>query len=233
MKIAILQCDDVLDKFQQEFGNYPDMVANLLRAVEANVEIEVFDVRKAQLPQKLDHWDLFITTGSKASVMDNEPWIDCFIDFVKKLDRAQKKLIGICFGHQIIALAKGGTVEKSDKGWGVGIATNTILQKKEWMGNQVDELNIIVSHQDQVINLPTEAEILASTDFCPNFMVQWNRHFLSVQGHPEWSNNYSKALINHRRQIIPDQRVILGLASLEKMPDNNLFAQWILNFTNN
>ncbi|MEH6578078.1 MAG: GMP synthase [Amphritea sp.] len=230
MKIAILQCDDVLDKFQEEFGNYPQMVTDLLMSVDDAREVDVFDVRSGEYPNDIDDWNLFITTGSKASVYDDEVWIKDLIGFVQCLDKAGKKLIGICFGHQIIALATGGAVENSRKGWGIGVASNRILTQQVWMGQVPAELNLIVSHQDQVTKLSEGAAVIAESDFCPYFMVQWNAHFLSVQGHPEWSRAYSETLINDRRDRIAHERIEDGLASLAKEPDNNLFSRWILNF---
>ena len=75
MKIAILQCDNVVEKFQKDFGNYPQMITDLLTSVENNLEIGIFDVQKGKYPQNINDWELFITTGSKASVNDNEDWI--------------------------------------------------------------------------------------------------------------------------------------------------------------
>jgi GMP synthase-like glutamine amidotransferase len=72
--------------------------------------------------------------------------------------------------------------------------------------------------------------VIAESDFCPYFMVQWDDHFLSVQGHPEWNKLYSKTLMNDRRSIIPVKRIEQGLASLEKNINNQQFARWIINF---
>ena len=230
MRIAILQCDSVLDKFQKDFGNYPQMIIDLLTSVEDKLEVEIFNVQKGKYPEYIDDWDLFITTGSKASVNDNEVWIKVLIAFIQQLDVAQKKLIGICFGHQAIAIARSGSVEKSDKGWGIGISSNRILTQPDWMNTQNSCLNIIVSHQDQITLLPKGTKVIAESDFCPYFMVQWDEHMLSVQGHPEWSKSYSETLINDRRSIISGKRIEEALASLEKTPHNHEFAQWIMDF---
>ena len=230
MKIAILQCDNVMEKFQEDFGNYPEMITDLLNSVENNLEIGTFDVQKGEYPQNINDWELFITTGSKASVNDNEVWILDLIEFTKLLGVTKKKLMGICFGHQIIALARGGSVEESDKGWGIGIASNDILIQTDWMDNEQIELKLIVSHKEQINQLPQGAMVIAQSDFCPYFMVQWDDHFLSVQGHPEWNKLYSKTLMNDRRSIIPVKRIEQGLASLEKNINNQQFARWIINF---
>jgi GMP synthase-like glutamine amidotransferase len=230
MKVAILQCDDVLDKFRQMFGNYPEMVSSLLSDSDGELEIEVFNVQLGQYPEDIRAWDLYITTGSKASAYEDLPWIHDLIGFIKQLDEARLKLMGLCFGHQVIALALGGSVEKSLKGWGIGVSETRICHQPAWMQERPDRLKLIVSHQDQVTRLCEGSVVIAASDFCPHFMVQWNDHFLSVQGHPEWQRSYSRALINHRRNIISPERVEQGLESLALEPDNRLLARWVLEF---
>jgi GMP synthase (glutamine-hydrolysing) len=127
-------------------------------------------------------------------------------------------------------MARQGQVEKSLKGWGVGIAKNRVIAHPEWMKEPADELNIIASHQDQITRLPDDTRVIASSDFCPCFVVQWGNHFLSIQGHPEWLPAYSRALMNHRRQILGNERIEAGLASLTIAPDNALYTRGILDF---
>ena len=230
MNVAIIQCDTVLNEFVAEFGNYTDMVKRMFAAVGADFEYQVFDSQQGQYPHDLDAWDFYITTGSKAGAYQDTPWIKQLISFVQRLDEQQKKLIGICFGHQIIAMARQGQVEKSLKGWGVGVAKNRVIAHPEWMKEPADELNIIASHQDQITRLPWDTRVIASSDFCPCFVVQWGNHFLSIQGHPEWLPAYSRALMNHRRGILGDELTDAGLASLAIAPDNALFTRWILDF---
>lgn len=230
MRVAILQCDLVLEKFQPEFGSYSLMIQQMFKAIDAPVEFEIFDCQQEKYPSDINDFDFYITTGSKASVYEDLPWIKQLIDFVKQLDEQKKKLIGICFGHQIIAMALGANVEKSSKGWGVGVAQNEMVNFPEWMIEKKSELNIIVSHQDQVENIPEETKVIAKTEFCPNFMLQWNSHFLSVQGHPEWNTHYSNTLMEDRREVIGDVRIDKGVESLSVQPDNLMFTRWIMSF---
>jgi len=230
MRIAILQCDEVLEKFQPEFGSYVEMIKHMFECIDDTFEFDSYDCRKEEYPDDLDAYDFFITTGSRASVYEKDIWIQTLIEFVRRLEREKRKFIGICFGHQILALAFRTGVEKSEKGWGIGVATNRIVCTPRWMGEQKKNLNIIVSHQDQIISLPKEARVIAESDFCPFFMVQWNDHFLSIQGHPEWNRVYSKTLINERRKLIPQPIVEKGFQSLEKEPDNDCFIRWIIDF---
>ena len=230
MKVAILQCDEVLKKFVPEFGTYADMIKRMFAPVDAGLKYRVFDSRQGEYPDDLDAYDFYITTGSKAGAYEDIPWIRRLIRFVQQLDEQQKKLIGICFGHQIIAIARHGQVEKSPKGWGIGVAKNRIVAHPEWMAEAKAGLNIIVSHQDQISRLPGDTRVIASSDFCPHFVVQWGSHFLSIQGHPEWQREYSRALMKQRRDRAGAERTEAGLASLAIAPDNTTFTHWILDF---
>jgi len=230
MRVAILQCDDVLEKFQPEFGSYVGMIEQMFESIDGAFYFDSYDCRKQQYPDDLDVYDFFITTGSRASVYEEEAWIQTLIDFVRRLEKEQKKFIGICFGHQILAIAFKARVEKSGKGWGIGVATNRIVYTPQWMAEKRKNINIIVSHQDQVITLPEGAKVIAESDFCPFFIVQWNEQFLSIQGHPEWNRAYSKALMNERRKIIPQPVIDTGFGSLVKKPDNDSFIRWIIDF---
>jgi len=230
MKAAILQCDTVLAEFQPQFGDYPAMIEQMFDGVDLALLFDTYDCRQGEFPDDINEYDFYITTGSRASVYEDSAWIGQLIEFVRQLDKQQKKLIGICFGHQVIALARGGKVEKSDNGWGIGIAKNRIISRPEWMSDGPAEINILVSHQDQITELPDGTTLIAENDFCPFFIVQWGNHFLSIQGHPEWNTDYSRTLINDRKAIIPAERIKTALNSLQIAPDNALFVRLIMEF---
>lgn len=132
----------------------------------------------------------------------------------------------------MIAKALGGVVEKSDKGWGIGISFNQIVGRKPWMEPYQDRLNIIASHQDQIIRLPNSVkiEVLASSSFCPYYLLMVGEHFISVQGHPEFSKEYSAALMDFRQKLIPAERIQDGQISLQADVDDQLMARWIVSF---
>ena len=230
MNVAIIQCDTIADAFLPIFGSYPSMIRRMFEQVHANFEYRTFDAQSGEYPADLDAYDFYITTGSKAGAYQDIPWIKQLIDFVQRLDQRHKKLIGICFGHQIIAMARRGQVEKSPKGWGVGIANNQVTAHPIWMRQRAKKLAIIANHQDQIVRLPADALVIASSAFCPYFVLQWGKHFLSIQGHPEWPPAYARALLNHRRQLLGNDVADAGLASLRMVPDNALFARWVLDF---
>jgi len=230
MNVAILQCDDVPEKRQPQFGHYRDMIRQMFVLSGHSFAFTDFDCRQGDFPEDLDSYDFYITTGSTAGVYEDKPWIRQLIHFVRQLDRRKKKLIGICFGHQVMAMACHGMVEKSDRGWGIGLAANRIVATPDWMRERKPELHILVSHQDQITTLPKTALVIAESEFCPYFMVQWNDHFLSVQGHPEWTTAYARCRINDRRAIINPERIEAALTSLAIQPDSRLFVRWVMAF---
>lgn len=230
MKIGILQCDDVLDSLQPEFGNYPQMFRELMLRVDPGLEFAVYDARTGGLPDDIDDCDAYITTGSRHGVLDGLEWVDDLETFIRRLDTAKKKFVGICFGHQLMAQALGGEVERSPKGWGVGVSFNQVVGPRPWMEPFQGGLDLVVSHQDQVSRLPDGVEVLASSAFCPYYMLQRGDHLLSIQGHPEFSRDYSRALTLTREDRIPPNRVREALHSLTAGVDDELTIRWILNF---
>lgn len=232
MKIGILQCDHVLEQFQPTFGDYPEMIATLFAKVSTACRFEVYQVQNLEYPQDINECDAYITTGSRHGVNDDYEWIKRLEAFVCELDQAKKPFVGVCFGHQLIAKALGGTVEKSDKGWGIGVSFNQVVGTKSWMKPYQDNLNLIASHQDQVIRLSKsiKVDVLVSSSFCPYYMLSYGEHIISVQGHPEFSKKYSAALMDFRRKIIPSERIQEGEISLQSEVDDQLMARWIVNF---
>ena len=230
MKIGILQCDDVADELQPEFGNYPAMFERLLGEAASNLEFATYRALDGELPNSVEDCDAYITTGSKHGVNDGLAWVDKLEEFVLELAKAKKKFVGICFGHQVMAKALGGAV--SDGGWGIGMSFNKVDVEKPWMDSSQETLNLIVSHRDQVTELPAGVEVLASSEFCPNYMLQYGSQMMTVQGHPEFSKNYSRALMEKRKNIIPPPLILDGQASLAADADDRLMAQWIINFFN-
>lgn len=230
MRIGIIQCDSVLQEFQPQFGDYPQMFMDLFRKVDKNLTFQVYDARLKQFPSNLDECDAYISTGSRLGVYDDIPWLTSLEDFILKLSASNKKFVAVCFAHQLVATLFGGNVEKSDKGWGVGVAENKLTTKKAWMETYQPTIKLIVSHQDQVTKLPPQAELLATSDFCPNYLCLYASNILTVQGHPEFTHNYSLALMTHRQKRIGLQRYQQGVASLNQDTDSLLFTRWMLNF---
>jgi GMP synthase-like glutamine amidotransferase len=230
MKIGILQCDDVAPVLQERHGNYPDMFIRLFHSVDPDLSFEVWRCHEGELPSLDADVNAWIITGSKYGVNDGEPWIEALSERTRQLAEHAQPVIGICFGHQLLAHAMGGKVMRHRGGWGVGVSFTKVQQSKLWMTPWKDNLDLIVSHQDQVVALPPSSKTLASSDFCPFYMVQHGASMLGIQGHPEFTKPYSADLMELRRGVIPDERIEQGLESLRASVDGDLLAGWLVNF---
>ena len=230
VKVGILKTDAVRPEWVPEFGEYPDMFIALLSAVDPAIQFAVYDVELGQYPADIDEVDAYLITGSKSAVYEDKPWIAALMDFVRELHRRRKKLVGICFGHQLVAHALGGKAEKSSRGWGVGLHTHRFTAAPHWHDQGNLAFDILVSHEDQVV-IPAEgAEVLAGSEFCEHAVCRIGDHILTFQGHPEFVPGYAREIMVHRRDIIGEDTYAAGMASLQGEHEGQRVALWILNF---
>ena len=199
VKVGLLVCDHVRAEFLGISGDYDDMFRRLFSS-HPEVEVVTYDAIGGQLPDHPGEADAWMTTGSRHSVNDDEKWIRDLEDFVRRTAEAGVPFIGICFGHQLIAKALGGTVVKSDRGWGVGVKEVEVSPDLGWG----ESYRVLTSHEDQVEALPPGAEILGWNEHCPVSVMGVGSTLLGIQGHPEFESAYSVALMESRRgTIIP------------------------------
>ena len=223
MKLAILETGRPPGGLDRQFGDYPAMFERMLGP---GFEIEVFDIAAGQLPSNPVAHDGYLITGSPAGVYDPLPWIAPLCAFIRSAD--DSKMVGICFGHQLMAEALGGHVEKSSNGWGVGLHRYTVGGAEPWM-DPGGEIAVPVSHQDQVVVQPPNTRIVASSPFTPYAAFAWSdRPAISFQFHPEFEPDYAKALVAHRRAILPDPDA--AIASFDAPNDTARVAGWVRRF---
>jgi GMP synthase-like glutamine amidotransferase len=222
MKLAILETGCPPGDLATRFGNYPTMFGRMLGP---GFEIESFDVAAGELPNGGDH-DACLITGSPAGVYEDLPWIPGLLAFIRSA--GDRKMVGICFGHQAMAEALGGKVEKSDKGWGAGLHNYSVEHAEPWMDSAA-EISAPASHQDQVVIQPPHTEITVASDFTPNAGLAWSdRPAISFQFHPEFEPAFAKALIAERYDRVPNPDA--AIASLDRPNDNHRIADWIRRF---
>jgi len=231
MKIGILKTDAVRPEWVGRFGEYPDMFEQLLLAEDPSLEFRQWDVEQGEIPEDLEAVDGYIITGSKSSVYDDKPWIRNLEALVRDLNDGRHKLIGICFGHQVIAKALGGVVDKSPKGWGCGIQRYRLSDSALEADAVGSELSLIASHQDQVMTAPAGAVVIAASDHCNIAGFRVGSHILTFQGHTEFIPDYSREIMHFRREMIGESQVVTGLASLESEEHQGArVARWMLDF---
>jgi GMP synthase-like glutamine amidotransferase len=225
VSVAILRTGAPPADLLPRFGEYDGMFARLLGP---EFETMGYDVQRGEYPPAVEDHDAYLITGSPAGVYDPLPWIRPLEDFLRAA-KGKAKLVGICFGHQVMAEAFGGHVEKSERGWGVGLQHYGIWRRPAWMADAPSAIAVPVSHQDQIVALPPNADVLAGSDFSPFGMLAYaDQPAISMQFHPEFEPDFARALIEARRDILHDPDA--AIASLAAPDDRPLVADWIRRF---
>ena len=229
MKIGLLETGEPPEALQPAFGRYGLMFQDLLGPGHDYV---TYDVQAGVLPADPAECDAYVVTGSSAGVYDDLPWIEPLKAFL--VEAREQPLVGVCFGHQVMAEAFGGKVVKSDKGWGVGLHKYDVAEPQSWMGLERDLARVAVpaSHQDQVIAIPPNARAVAGSAFTPaGILVYDDRPAISMQFHPEFDPAYARALIEARRgSRFTDAQADAAIASLDGVNDRLRVGDWILAF---
>ena len=224
MRIAILETGRPPGDLSAMFGSYPSMFERLLAA--PGREFTVIDAT-GPLPQP-GRFDAYVVTGSSAGAYDPLPWIEP-LKALLRAERGRTPVVGVCFGHQVMAEAFGGKVIKSPKGRGIGLQTYDVEAAAPWM-DPVKRFSIPASHGDQVVKPPPAATVLAGSDFCPYAMLAYGEDAFTIQPHPEFEPSFAAALIEERWEAADSERNVAAVESLRAPNDRTLVGQWIGRF---
>jgi GMP synthase-like glutamine amidotransferase len=235
LRIGILQTDSVLEEFQPRFGDYPQMFEALLRGAARHfdgleLELPVFRTHEGELPPAADDCVAYLITGSRESVYADLPWIATLAEFVAEALDSGAKIIGICFGHQLLAHFFGGHTEAAAVGWNVGVHCSRVIAPQRWMVPALRELRLLSSHKDQVTRIPEGAAQITSSDSCPVAGFVMGDQVMTLQGHPEFNKGYAESLMRKREALLGPEVFSDGISSLEQNTDEDVAGRWILNF---
>jgi GMP synthase-like glutamine amidotransferase len=227
MRIAVLETGRPPEPLEPKFGRYPAMFEDLLGTGDGR-SFKGYDIQAGDYPDR-GAFDALLITGSPAGAYDPLPWIEPLKAFLR--GSRGKPMVGICFGHQIMAEAFGGHVEKFKGGWAIGLHRYHVVERQVWMDTAAD-FAVPASHQDQVVVQPPDSQVAAKSDFTPYAALAY-RGFpaISFQGHPEFDPSFAAALIEARRGVRFDEDFAeAGVRSLAEPNDNRRVGRWIDRF---
>jgi len=231
LRLGLLVCGHVHPDALDLGGDYPALFGDLFGPL--GVEVVPFDVDRGAFPASAAECDAWITSPARASVNDDEPWIRDLEELIRELIATERPFAGICFGHQLLARALGGRVERAAVGWGVGVQRYEVVAHRWWMDPPPptpDVVQLVASHEDQVVALPDGATLLARADYCPVAAYELGERAVAVQAHPEFTAAISSRLLDLREELIGPTTVAAARATLHRVPDRELVARWIVRF---
>lgn len=235
--IAVLLTNTDTSAFAQRHPDDGQKVIAQLQPLRPDWDYRVYRTCDGELPASPDGLGGVVITGSPASVNDDLPWIDAACGFVRQLHARRVPTVGLCFGHQLIAKALGGRVERA-AGWGLGVGQVKLLGTEPWMQPPQARLTLFAAHQDQVTQLPPGARLLGGDDFCPLgcFTVGTRGHpdhldhLLAIQYHPELGRAFMRELLDHLDGVLPAEVIARGRQQVDQPVDAALFFQWMARF---
>lgn len=220
MRIGILQTGYVVEALKATDGDYPDMFERLLAG--HGFTFRIYRVVDMDFPQDIHDCDGWLITGSRHGVYEDHPFIPPLEDFIRKVVAARVPLVGICFGHQIIAQAMGGRVEKWRGGWAVG------AQDYDFGG---DKVTLNAWHQDQVTELPPGSTVVGQNAFCDNAALLYGDTAFTVQAHPEFEDRFIKGMLETRAPgIVPGDLLERAEARLDAPKSSSRIGERIAQF---
>ena len=223
MHIGILEPgvtpEDLLDKH----GTMPEMAERLFGRLDPSLRFSTWRVVDGVFPDAVTATDGWLVMGSKHGVYEDLPWMRTLKDFLRQAIARDVPVVGICFGHQILAEAMGGKVVKSERGWGCGVHRYTL--------SDGGEIAIAAMHQDQVIEVPPDAQVIATSEFCPVAGLDYGGRAISFQPHPEFADAFARDLVASRRGgPIPIPVADVALASIGGPTDRERLGRRIIDF---
>jgi GMP synthase-like glutamine amidotransferase len=209
-------------------GDYPDLFGDLLAG--SGIELVVYALDEGRFPGSATECDGWLCSPSRLSVYDDVAFLADAEELHREIVARERPFVGICFGHQLLAQALGGRVERAPGGWGVGVQRYEIVSPEPWMTPPRDAIALLASHQDQVVEVPADARVIATAPYCPVAGLAVGARAWSLQPHPEFVPALADHLLAGRSELIGAQRVARARASLGEPIDRALVAGWIARF---
>lgn len=221
MKIGLLQTGRFPEEMLDQYGDYNNMFERFLAG--RALDMVTYAVLDGVLPDRVDEAEGWLITGSRVGVYEAYDWIPPLENFIREAYAHAVPIVGICFGHQILARALGGKVEKFPGGWSIG-------NKHYSFEGFPDGIRLLAWHQDQVIEAPADATVIGSSPFCKYAALRYGDKAFSIQAHPEFTADFLADLLELQRHFLPSDIVMQANAELQTSTASREIADWIENF---
>jgi GMP synthase-like glutamine amidotransferase len=229
-RVGLLVAGHVDAKSVHVAGDYPELFDTLLAPF--GIDLVCFDLATGRFPASLAECDGWICSPSRLSTYDDVPWLADAEDLHREIIDREHRYVGICFGHQLLAQALGGTVARADNGWGVGVQQYDVVETLPCMDPPLPQFSLLASHQDQVVEVPDVARVIATSvdGHCAVAGLAVGDRAWTLQGHPEFVPPLADHLLAGRVDLIGAERVARARATLGRPLDRHTIGRWIANF---
>ncbi|KAF4968800.1 hypothetical protein FSARC_3827 [Fusarium sarcochroum] len=242
-RLAVLECDTPFPSVNEKRGSYGDIFHDLLKkglkdealgskGSDVSLELSKWDVVTAQEYPKAEDVDGFLLTGSKWTSFEDDPWILKLVECVKQIyDTTQKPVVGICFGHQIIARALGAKVGVSPGGWEICVDRINLNETGQKLLG-VPSLGLHQMHRDAVLEVPEGLISLGSSSRCEVQGLYKPGRIISFQAHPEFDDFIMEEIMESRyaQQIFSKEMYEEGITRARATHDGVLVSAKIWEF---
>ena len=220
MQIGLLQCGYFPQPDAHPKVTYSDLYANMLKG--NGFSFRTWSVVDMDFPASAHEADAWLLSGSRHGAYEDIPFIPPLERFIREIYSAQVPMVGICFGHQVVAQALGGKVIKGPKGWNCGRNTYDI---------EGQEKTLIAWHQDEVVSAPPEAKVVGSSAQCDISFIRYQGKAFTMQPHPEFGDDALRIVMDGPSgKLLSKEQMARVRAGLGTPHDNVWMASEIARF---